>query len=70
MFCAQGSFHGGAGFALTLAPAGEARQALAKDHQRMVEDGLVRDDAESFDALLQRCQVLADKLNAALLKVP
>ena len=52
--------------ALTLAPTGGARQALADDYQRMVEDGLLLDDAEPFDALLQRCQTLADKVNAAV----
>ena len=50
---------------LTLAPAGDARQALAEDYQRMVEDGLLVDDAEPFDVLLQRCQALALKVNAA-----
>ena len=55
--------------ALTLAPAGDARQALAEDCQRMVEDGLLLDDAEPFDALLQRCQALALKVNAAMLGV-
>lgn len=51
--------------ALALAPSGDARRALAEDYQRMVEDGLLLDDAEPFDALLQRCQALADKVNAA-----
>jgi hypothetical protein len=37
----------------------------ARSLQRMVEDGLLLDDAEPFDALLQRCQALADKVNAA-----
>jgi hypothetical protein len=31
----------------------------------MVEDGLLLDDAEPFDVLLQRCQALALKVNAA-----
>lgn len=51
---------------LTLSPAGEARKALAGDYQRMVEDGLLLDDAEPFEALLQRCQTLADKVNVAV----
>ena len=53
--------------ALMLAPSGEARQTLAEDYQRMVEDGLLLDDAEPFDVLLQRCQALALKVNAAAL---
>ena len=52
--------------ALVLAPGGDARRVLAEDYQRMVEDGLLLDDAEPFDALLRRCQALADKVNAAV----
>ncbi len=52
--------------ALTLVPTGGAREALAEDYQRMVEDGLLLDDAEPFDDLLQRCQTLADKVNASV----
>jgi len=52
--------------ALDLAPSGDAQRALAEDYQRMVEDGLLLDDAEPFDALLQRCQALADKVNSAV----
>lgn len=50
---------------LDLAPKGDALRALAEDYQRMVDDGLLLDDAEPFDALLQRCQKLAEKVNAA-----
>lgn len=50
--------------ALVLVPKGNARTALADDYQRMVEDGLLMDDAEAFDRLLERCQTLADKVNA------
>jgi Nucleotidyl transferase AbiEii toxin, Type IV TA system len=50
--------------ALVLAPSGHAQQTLADDYQRMVEDGLLLDDAEPFDDLLQRCQALSDKVNA------
>lgn len=32
----------------------------------MVEDGLLLDDAGPFEALLQRCQTLADKVNVAV----
>jgi len=49
-----------------LAPGGEARQTLAEDYQRMVEDGLLLDDAEPFDDLLQRCETLFGKVNAAV----
>lgn len=49
--------------ALKLAPSGQARKVLAEDYARMVEDGLLLDDAEPFDTLLQRCQALAEKVN-------
>ena len=54
--------------ALFLAPSGDARRALAEDYERMFEDGLLLDDVEPFDALLERCQALADKVNAAVRK--
>jgi hypothetical protein len=56
--------------ALTLAPSGEAREVLAEDYARMVEDGLLLDDAEPFDALLERCRALADKVNAMVRSSP
>jgi hypothetical protein len=49
---------------LVLAPSGDARKALSEDYQRMVDDGLLLDDAEQFDALLSRCHALAEKVNA------
>lgn len=55
---------------LTLAPAGEARDVLASDYEHMVEDGLLLDDAEPFESLLERCQALAEKVNAKVLAEP
>ncbi len=52
--------------ALHLAPSGGARKALVEDYQDMVEDGLLLDHAEPFYILLQRCQALALKENAAV----
>lgn len=49
---------------LMLAPDGEARAALADDYRRMVEDGLLLDEAESFDALMARCSEIATEMNA------
>ncbi len=50
--------------ALALAPRGDARTALAEDYRRMVQDGLLLDDAAPFDALLQRCQARAERADA------
>jgi hypothetical protein len=49
---------------LVLAPRGDAHKALSEDYRRMVDDGLLLDDAEPFDTLLSRCQALAEKVNA------
>jgi hypothetical protein len=50
---------------LQLAPSGEARAALATDYSRMVEDGLLLEDAELFEALIERCADIAERANRA-----
>ncbi len=50
---------------LQLAPSGEARTALATDYARMVEDGLLLEDAEPFEALIERCADIAERVNRA-----
>jgi len=37
---------------------------LAADYQHMVDDGLLLDDAEPFDALLDRCRTIQQKANS------
>jgi Nucleotidyl transferase AbiEii toxin, Type IV TA system len=49
---------------LRLVPEGAARELLAEDYRRMVEDGLLLDEAESFDVLLQRCGDIEREANA------
>lgn len=50
--------------ALRLVPEGEAQEVLADDYRRMVEDGLLLDDAEPFDILIERCRELERNANA------
>lgn len=50
---------------LTLVPEGAARAALADDYVRMIEDGLLLDEAEDFDALMARCADIAARANVA-----
>ena len=50
---------------LQLAPIDGARRALADDYSRMIDDGLLLDDAEPFDALLDQCRAIADRVNRA-----
>ena len=42
-----------------------ARTALAMDYARMVEDGLLLEDAEPFEALIERCADIAERANHA-----
>jgi hypothetical protein len=48
---------------LKLVPEGAARAALEDDYRHMVEDGLVIDEPESFDALMERCADLEKRAN-------
>jgi hypothetical protein len=38
---------------------------LAEDYGNMVEDGLLLDEAEPFDELMDRARALEDRTNAA-----
>ncbi len=48
---------------LRLVPTGGAFEKLAADCQHMVDDGLLLDDAESFDALISHCKAVEEKAN-------
>jgi hypothetical protein len=48
---------------LRLVPDGDALKALAEDYARMVDDGLLLDDAEPFDTLMARCADIAVRAN-------
>lgn len=50
---------------LQLVPGGEASKALEVDYGRMVEDGLLLDDAEPFEALMARCADIVGRANNA-----
>ena len=49
---------------LKLMPEGEGARALERDYARMVDDGLLFDDAESFRTLMERCRDIAARANA------
>jgi len=50
---------------LRLVPAGDALKALEEDYARMVDDGLLLEDAEPFEALMARCADIAARANGA-----
>ncbi|MGB6133348.1 MAG: nucleotidyl transferase AbiEii/AbiGii toxin family protein [Acidobacteriaceae bacterium] len=49
--------------ALCLAPEREAEAALRADYQRMVDDGLLMDEAAPFDRLIDACKTIQEKAN-------
>jgi len=50
---------------LQLVPAGDGLKALEEDYARMVDDGLLQEDAESFDTLMAQCADIATRANNA-----
>jgi hypothetical protein len=46
-------------------PVGDGAKALKHDYARMVEDGLLFDDAEPFEALMAQCADIAARANSA-----
>jgi hypothetical protein len=50
---------------LQLVPVGDGAKALEDDYARMVEDGLLFDDAEPFEALMARCTEITARANDA-----
>jgi hypothetical protein len=52
--------------ALQLVPDGEARAVLAEDCRLMAQDGLLQDEAEPFDVLMERCGIIEVEANRAL----
>lgn len=57
-------YHAAVSGGLQLVPADGPLAKLAADYHHMVDDGLFLDDAESFEALLERCRVIQHKANA------
>ena len=53
------------GGGLRLVPAGDAWRVLHQDYARMVEDGLLFEDAEPFEALMAHCAEIAEQANRA-----
>ena len=51
---------------LELVPTGDSRVALADDYARMSDDGVLPDDAESFDAVMTACEAIANRANQRL----
>ena len=63
--CELIDYHAAVSGSLRLVPDDGAFVKLAADYQHMVDDGLFLDEVESFDTLLQHCQTIQEKANAA-----
>ncbi|MAS13236.1 MAG: hypothetical protein CMH69_08035 [Nitratireductor sp.] len=50
---------------LQLVPVGDGAKALAEDYARMVDDGLLLEEAEPFETLMERCADIAARANSA-----
>lgn len=50
---------------LQLVPAGDGAKALAEDYARMIDDGLLLDEAEPFETLMERCADITTRANSA-----
>ena len=50
---------------LQLVPAGAVNAVLADDYARMLADGMLLDETEPFDALMERCAAIETRANAA-----
>jgi len=50
---------------LQLVPRDRTLDSLSQDYDRMVEDGLLFDAAESFDELMEQCRDLERRTNRA-----
>ena len=48
---------------LQLVPEGSFYEALADDHERMVNDGMLLGDEETFQELMRKCEDIQDKAN-------
>ena len=48
---------------LQLVPIGAARDALADDYAGMLADGMLLDDDETFEALMDRCAHIEARAN-------
>jgi len=48
---------------LQLVPSGTAHAVLADDHAKMLADGMLLDESEPFDALMERCASIEARAN-------
>ena len=58
-------YHAAVSGNLRLVPSGTAQEALAEDYANMLSIGMLLDEDEPFDTLMQRCALIEERANAA-----
>ena len=58
-------YHAAVSGNLRLVPSGKAQEALADDYASMLSIGMLLDEEEPFDTLMQRCALMEKRANAA-----
>lgn len=59
-------YHAATSGQLRLVPSADALTRLSTDYRHMIDDGLFLDEADPFEALLDRCRELERKINASV----
>lgn len=59
-------YHAAVSCGLQLVPSDAALSVLADDYQRMLTDGMLLGDSESFDSLMKRCAAIEARANGLL----
>ena len=49
---------------IQLVPEGKAREKLGADYEQMVEDGILLDDVDPFNTVIERCHAIQERVNA------
>ncbi len=58
-------YHAAVSGNLRLVPSGTAQQSLADDYASMLETGMLLDEDEPFDVVMERCALIEERANAA-----
>ena len=58
-------YHAAVSGNLRLVPSGAAREALAEDYASMLSIGMLLDEDEPFDTIMQRCALIEERANVA-----
>ena len=58
-------YHAAVSGNLRLVPSGTAQEALAEDYANMLSIGMLLDEDEPFDTLMQRCALIEERANPA-----